>query len=430
MNKIHDTTRKKERALLVGVAHDRQENRLVDDYLEELALLADTAGVEVVASVKQQLRQIDPSTYIGKGKVHEIVLKVQAENIQVVIFDDDLSPGQTKNIEREAKCKIIDRSALILDIFAKRARTRESKTQVELAQLEYLLPRLSKMWTHLERQGGGGVFTKGPGETQLETDRRLVGQRIAVLKEELKKIERQRETQRAGRGEIFRVALVGYTNVGKSTLLNALSQADVYVEDRLFATLDATTRKVFLDNDHSCLITDTVGFIRKLPHHLVASFRSTLEEVREADILLHVVDLSSPIFMEQMEAVEKVLRELNALKDARIVVFNKVDRVSDEALITSMRHQFPNSVFISAGRRIGLDRLKQAIKDEIDHAFTLDKVSFDSGDGKFYATVHHLAEVLEETYTDSKTTLHFRALKVNAERIKKLQSERADWDKV
>ncbi|HNF86820.1 MAG TPA: GTPase HflX [bacterium] len=430
MNKTHDTTRKKERALLVGVAHDRQENRLVDDYLEELALLADTDGVEVVASVKQQLRQIDPSTYIGKGKVHEIVLKVQAENIQVVIFDDDLSPGQTKNIEREAKCKIIDRSALILDIFAKRARTRESKTQVELAQLEYLLPRLSKMWTHLERQGGGGVFTKGPGETQLETDRRLVGQRIAVLKEELKKIERQRETQRAGRGEIFRVALVGYTNVGKSTLLNALSQADVYVEDRLFATLDATTRKVFLDNDHSCLITDTVGFIRKLPHHLVASFRSTLEEVREADILLHVVDLSSPIFMEQMEAVEKVLRELNALKDARIVVFNKVDRVSDEALITSMRHQFPNSVFISAGRRIGLDRLKQAIKDEIDHAFTLDKVSFDSGDGKFYATVHHLAEVLEETYTDSKTTLHFRALKVNAERIKKLQSERADWDKV
>ncbi|MCK6543001.1 GTPase HflX [bacterium] len=429
MNKTHDTTRKKERALLVGVAHDRQENRLVDDYLEELALLADTAGVEVVASVKQQLRQIDPSTYIGKGKVHEIVLKVQAENIQVVIFDDDLSPGQTKNIEREAKCKIIDRSALILDIFAKRARTRESKTQVELAQLEYLLPRLSKMWTHLERQGGG-VFTKGPGETQLETDRRLVGQRIAVLKEELKKIERQRETQRAGRGEIFRVALVGYTNVGKSTLLNALSQADVYVEDRLFATLDATTRKVFLDNDHSCLITDTVGFIRKLPHHLVASFRSTLEEVREADILLHVVDLSSPIFMEQMEAVEKVLRELNALKDARIVVFNKVDRVSDEALITSMRHQFPNTVFISAGRRIGLDRLKQAIKDEIDHAFTLDKVSFDSGDGKFYATVHHLAEVLEETYTDSKTTLHFRALKVNAERIKKLQSERADWDKV
>ena len=430
MNKTHDTTRKKERALLVGVAHDRQENRLVDDYLEELALLADTDGVEVVASVKQQLRQIDPSTYIGKGKVHEIVLKVQAENIQVVIFDDDLSPGQTKNIEREAKCKIIDRSALILDIFAKRARTRESKTQVELAQLEYLLPRLSKMWTHLERQGGGGVFTKGPGETQLETDRRLVGQRIAVLKEELKKIERQRETQRAGRGEVFRVALVGYTNVGKSTLLNALSQADVYVEDRLFATLDATTRKVFLDNDHSCLITDTVGFIRKLPHHLVASFRSTLEEVREADILLHVVDLSSPIFMEQMEAVEKVLRELSALKDARIVVFNKVDRVSDEALITSMRHQFPNSVFISAGRRIGLDRLKQAIKDEIDHAFTLDKVSFDSGDGKFYATVHHLAEVLEETYTDSKTTLHFRALKVNAERIKKLQSERADWDKV
>ncbi|HMW34274.1 MAG TPA: GTPase HflX, partial [bacterium] len=375
MNKTHDTTRKKERALLVGVAHDRQENRLVDDYLEELALLADTDGVEVVASVKQQLRQIDPSTYIGKGKVHEIVLKVQAENIQVVIFDDDLSPGQTKNIEREAKCKIIDRSALILDIFAKRARTRESKTQVELAQLEYLLPRLSKMWTHLERQGGGGVFTKGPGETQLETDRRLVGQRIAVLKEELKKIERQRETQRAGRGEVFRVALVGYTNVGKSTLLNALSQADVYVEDRLFATLDATTRKVFLDNDHSCLITDTVGFIRKLPHHLVASFRSTLEEVREADILLHVVDLSSPIFMEQMEAVEKVLRELNALKDARIVVFNKVDRVSDEALITSMRHQFPNSVFISAGRRIGLDKLKQAIKDEIEHAFTLDKVS-------------------------------------------------------
>ena len=272
MNKSHSTKAVKERALLVGISHP-YDTVPVEDFLEELTLLADTAGVEVVETATQNLKHIDPSTYIGKGKVQEIAEKVFEKNIQVVIFDDDLSPAQTKNIEKAVKCKTIDRSALILDIFAKRARTSESKTQVELAQLEYLLPRLTRQWSHLERQAGGGVFTKGPGETQLETDRRLIGDRISVLKEELKKIEKQRKTQRASRHDMFQVALVGYTNAGKSTLLNALSDADVFVEDRLFATLDATVRRVQLDNDYPCLISDTVGFIRKLPHHLVASFR-------------------------------------------------------------------------------------------------------------------------------------------------------------
>lgn len=429
MNKSHSTKQTKERALLVGISHP-YDTVPVEDFLEELTLLADTAGVEVIETATQNLKHIDPSTYIGKGKIHEIAQKVLENNIQVVIFDDDLSPGQTKNIEKEVKCKTIDRSALILDIFAKRARTKESKTQVELAQLEYLLPRLTRQWSHLERQAGGGVFTKGPGETQLETDRRLIGDRISVLKEELKKIEKQRKTQRATRDEMFKVALVGYTNAGKSTLLNALSDADVFVEDRLFATLDATVRRVHLDSDYPCLITDTVGFIRKLPHHLVASFRSTLEEVREADILLHIVDVSNHQFHEQMETVHQVLKELEATNESMLIVFNKVDKVTDENILSQLKKEHKSALFISAQRKIGLDKLKHAIIKQIKNDYVIKTISIDNTDGKLFSMVHYLAEILDTKHKTKATTIKFRARKQDAEKIQIYQNEHKDRAKI
>lgn len=429
MNKSHSTKQVKERALLVGISHP-YDTVPVEDFLEELALLADTAGVEVVETATQNLKHIDPSTYIGKGKVQEIAEKVFDKNIQVVIFDDDLSPAQAKNIEKAVKCKTIDRSALILDIFAKRARSSESKTQVELAQLEYLLPRLTRQWSHLERQAGGGVFTKGPGETQLETDRRLIGNRIAVLKEELKKIEKQRKTQRATRGEMFKVALVGYTNAGKSTLLNALSDAGVFVEDRLFATLDATVRRVQLNNDYPCLISDTVGFIRKLPHHLVASFRSTLEEVREADILLHVVDVSNHQFHEQMETVNQVLKELEATNDATLIVFNKVDAISEENLLTVLKKEYKNALFISAQRKIGLDKLQKAIIKQINSDFVIKTITVDNSDGKLFSMIHYLGEILDTKHKTKTTAIRFRARKQDAEKIEIYQIEHKDRSKI
>ncbi len=429
MNKSHSTKQIKERALLVGISHP-YDTVPVEDFLEELALLADTAGVEVIETATQNLKHVDPSTYIGKGKVQEIAEKVLHNNIQVVIFDDDLSPAQTKNIEKAVKCKTIDRSALILDIFAKRARSSESKTQVELAQLEYLLPRLTRQWSHLERQAGGGVFTKGPGETQLETDRRLIGNRIAVLKEELKKIEKQRKTQRATRGEMFQVALVGYTNAGKSTLLNALSDAGAFVEDRLFATLDATVRRVQLDNDYPCLISDTVGFIRKLPHHLVASFRSTLEEVREADILLHVVDVSNHQFHEQMETVNQVLKELEATNDATLIVFNKVDAISNENLLSSLKKEYKDALFISAQRKIGLDKLRKAIIKQINSDYVIKTITVDNSDGKLFSMVHYLGEILDTKHKTKTTSIRFRARKQDAEKIEIYQIEHKDRSKI
>lgn len=429
MNKSHSTKQIKERALLVGISHP-YDTVPVEDFLEELALLADTAGVEVIETATQNLKHVDPSTYIGKGKVQEIAEKVLHNNIQVVIFDDDLSPAQTKNIEKAVKCKTIDRSALILDIFAKRARSSESKTQVELAQLEYLLPRLTRQWSHLERQAGGGVFTKGPGETQLETDRRLIGNRIAILKEELKKIEKQRKTQRATRGEMFQVALVGYTNAGKSTLLNALSDAGAFVEDRLFATLDATVRRVQLDNDYPCLISDTVGFIRKLPHHLVASFRSTLEEVREADILLHVVDVSNHQFHEQMETVNQVLKELEATNDATLIVFNKVDAISNENLLSSLKKEYKDALFISAQRKIGLDKLRKAIIKQINSDYVIKTITVDNSDGKLFSMVHYLGEILDTKHKTKTTSIRFRARKQDAEKIEIYQIEHKDRSKI
>ena len=319
--------------------------------LPELAQLADTAGADVVGRIEQTRPKPEPSTFLGSGKLAELKEMVQDREATLVVFDNDLSPAQGRNLEKELDVNVLDRTELILDIFAKHASTRQSRLQVELAQLQYLLPRLTRLWSHLERQAGG-IGTRGPGETQLETDRRLLGRRVAQLKQELKEIESTRRTQTASREDVFKAALVGYTNAGKSTLMNAITQADVYVKDQLFATLDATTRRVDIDERRRFLLTDTVGFIRKLPHHLVESFKATLQEVREADLLVHVVDAGAEDPDHQIESVEKVLRELapkgsEPLGTPVLMVFNKLDLVDAEVFTNRYRRQYPEALFVS-----------------------------------------------------------------------------------
>jgi len=368
-----------ERAVLVGLVTPQQGEARVTEYLDELAFLADTAGAQTVARFTQKLDFPNPRTFVGKGKLDEIKAYVEANEVGMVIFDDDLSTKQVSNIERELQVKILDRSSLILDIFARRAQTAIAKTQVELAQYQYLLPRLTRLWTHLERQRGG-IGMRGPGETQIETDRRIILDKISRLKEELASIDRQKSIQRKNRGKLTRVALVGYTNVGKSTLMNVLSKSDVFAENKLFATLDTTVRKVTIDN-LPFLLTDTVGFIRKLPTHLVESFKSTLDEVRDADVLVHVVDISHPNFEEQIEVVGKTLGELCDGADKPVImVFNKVDAFSyipkdEDDLTPRTRENIPldelkaswmarlggDCVFISAKKGININELKNKI---------------------------------------------------------------------
>ena len=312
-----------ERAVLVGLVTEDQNEDQAKEYLEELDFLAHTAGAKAIKHFTQRLPFTNPKTFIGRGKLLEVKTFIKSHEISLVIFDDELGPSQIRNIEKELDCKILDRSTLILDIFASRARTAHSRTQVELAQYQYMLPRLKRMWTHLERQKGG-IGMRGPGETQIETDRRIIQQKIALLKSKLIKIDKQKAIQRGNRGALVRVALVGYTNVGKSTIMNQLSKSDVFAENKLFATLDTTVRKVVVEN-LPFLLSDTVGFIRKLPHQLVESFKSTLDEVREADILLHVVDISHPNFEDQIEVVNKTLKEIDVSEKPTIMVFNKVD---------------------------------------------------------------------------------------------------------
>jgi GTP-binding protein HflX len=324
MPKYIDTAHVKERAVLVGAVIGRQTEELVEEYLDELAFLVDTAGGIPLRRFTQKLDKPDPATFLGKGKVEEIREYVEAEKADLVVFDDELSPSQHRNLERQLKCRIIDRSNLILDIFALRARTAHAKTQVELAQYQYLLPRLAGMWTHLERQKGG-IGLKGPGEKEIETDRRIVRDKIALLKTKLQQIDKQKATQRSNRGSLVRVALVGYTNVGKSTIMNLISKSEVFAEDKLFATLDTTVRKVVIGN-LPFLLSDTVGFIRKLPHHLIESFKSTLDEVRESDILLHVVDIAHPNFEDQIRVVKETLAEITGKEKQALMVFNKIDK--------------------------------------------------------------------------------------------------------
>lgn len=376
--KIYDTAVKPETAILVSVIPQGVAETKAQEYLEELEFLVQTAGGVTKGIFTQKLAYPDRATFVGSGKLEEIQAFVIAEEIDMVVFDDELTPSQLRNIERELKVKILDRSNLILDIFASHAKSAQAKTQVELAQLQYLLPRLTRMWTHLERQRGG-IGMRGPGESQIETDRRIILNKISVFKDRLETIDKQNETQRKNRGDMIRVALVGYTNVGKSTIMNMISKSDVLIENKLFATLDTTVRKVVIDN-LPFLLSDTVGFIRKLPHHLVECFKSTLDEVREADVLIHVVDISHPNFEDHIQAVNETLKDIGALDKPLITVFNKIDAFvptveeGEDGERTVTLEDFENSwmaknadpaIFISATNKTHLEEFKQKLYEII-----------------------------------------------------------------
>jgi GTP-binding protein HflX len=370
------TQKTADRAILIGLSHRQQPQEKTIEYLDELDFLARTAGLEVVHRFMQKLDRPDIRTYVGKGKLADIKAYIVEHSIPVIIFDDDLSPSQLRNLENELACKIYDRSLLILDIFSLRAQTAQSRTQVELARLQYLLPRLTRMWTHLERQRGGTGTRGGSGEKEIETDRRIIRDQVTLLKSRLEKINKQSETQRKSREGIVRVALVGYTNVGKSTLMQRLSKSDVFAENKLFATVDSTVRKVVL-NEIPFLLTDTVGFIRKLPHGLIESFKSTLDEVREADILLHVIDLPHASYEEHMHVVQSTLAELKANDKITILVFNKVDayleNIKDNPDALSLQDidkmytgsTNENRVFISATQNLNLDKLRAILIEKV-----------------------------------------------------------------
>jgi GTP-binding protein HflX len=375
-----------EKVVLVGLVQQEQTYEQVEEYLDELAFLAETAGAVTVKRFTQKLKHPDSKTFVGKGKLEEIKNYTIGKNIGLIIFDDELTGSQILNIEKELGIVAIDRSDLILDIFARRARTAQAKVQVELAQYQYLLPRLKGMWKHLERQGGG-IGTRGPGETEIETDRRIVKDKISLLRKKLSEIDKQSFTQRKDRGEFIRVALVGYTNVGKSTLMNLLSKSDVFSENKLFATLDTTTRKVVFENT-PFLLSDTVGFIRKLPHHLVESFKSTLDEVREADLLLHVVDTSHPQYEEQIGVVNKTLQDIKAFDKPVVIVFNKMDLYEEknidewierdvrQEILRELRERWEhetngNCIFVSATERMNIDDLRTTILNKVRELYKI-----------------------------------------------------------
>ena len=375
-----------ESCILVGVITSEIDEVIANEHLDELEFLAETAGAMAQTKFLQKLPYPNPRTYVGSGKLEEIKQYMKAMDIGMVIFDDELSPSQLRNIERELECKVLDRTILILDIFASRARTFHSKTQVELAQLQYMLPRLTRLWTHLERQKGG-IGLRGPGESQIETDRRIIQMRISLMKERLKDIDKQMAIQRGNRGQLVRVALVGYTNVGKSTLMNLLSKSEVFAENKLFATLDTTVRKVVIEN-MPMLLTDTVGFIRKLPQQLMESFKSTLDEVREADLLIHVLDISHPNFEDQFNVVNETLNEIDKTEKPTIVVFNKIDAYQpilhemneDEEDVTTLeslkkswmaKMNKTKCVFISAQNKENVDELKEVLYEEVKTIFRI-----------------------------------------------------------
>jgi GTP-binding protein HflX len=385
---IEQTDISYEKTVLIGLVTQYQDEEKAQEYLDELEFLAFTAGGEVLKRFTQKMEVPNPKTFIGTGKLEEVKNYVEEHGVGVVIFDDELSPSQQKNIQRELDCKVLDRTNLILDIFAQRAQTSYARTQVELAQYQYLLPRLAGMWTHLERQRGG-IGMRGPGETEIETDRRIVRDRIALLKEKLKKIDRQMDVQRGNRGSLVRVALVGYTNVGKSTLMNVISKSDVFAENKLFATLDTTVRKVVIGN-LPFLLTDTVGFIRKLPTQLVESFKSTLDEVREADLLLHVVDISHPSFEHHIDSVNKILEEIGSADKPTIMVFNKIDayeaeEIEEDDLMTEktkahytleewrqtwMAKLNGDAIFISALNKENFNEFRKLVYDKVKEIHT------------------------------------------------------------
>ena len=407
-----------DKALLVGIILPNIYEVDVNNHLDELEMLAETANVETLGVITQKLHRINPAFYIGKGKAQQVIEQAKLLNANVVIFDDELSPAQIKNYHKLAKkIKVIDRSALILDIFKKRAKTREAKTQVELALCQYLLPRLTRQWTHLERQMGGVGTRAGMGETQIEIDRRLIREKISKLKIDLKKIESERKTQSQNRGKEYRVALVGYTNAGKSTLFNSLTGNDVYVENQLFATLDTTVRKLKLNKKHQVLLSDTVGFIRKLPHNLVASFRSTLKELLEADHILIVLDASSNIIEEHLETITLVLNELGATEISTSYIFNKIDLIKKDVDLRKLKSSFNNAIFISALHHLKLDNIKKHLIDKVESDFDIFDLNIAYDQGKILSEIQNQAEILDTDYGDEFIKLKIRGRENSIKRL-------------
>jgi GTPase len=404
--KSNEPRRRREKCILVGVLLPEGDYN-PDDPLDEVRGLAKTAGLAVAASLLQKRHQVDIATYLGSGKVEELKGLVEAHEADLVVFDNDLGPAQVRNLEKALGVKVIDRTEVILDIFATRARTHEAHLQVELAQLEYALPRLKRMWTHLSRYKGG-IGVRGPGEKQLEEDRRLVSHRIQDLKAKLSKVQARKEREVAGRGDVPTVSLVGYTNAGKSTLMNALTDAGVFVEDKLFATLDTRTRRWQFRGGGHVLLSDTVGFIRNLPHALVASFKATLEEARQADLLLHVVDASSPEAEKQIQAVNAVLDELGLADHPTLLVLNKADRVPDRSYLDVLKAHHDESVVISAAQGEGLDRLEQAVREALHEAALDAEVETGVENGRVLAYLAQHAQIRDRTYDDDRVLLQCR----------------------
>ena len=410
----------KENVLLVGVIYGRLNEEKVHEHLDELSLLTQTAGANVISRVTQKISKINPSFFVGKGKAEEIIQYAKDLKITSIIFDDELSPSHLKNYNNLSKeIKIIDRSMLILEIFKQHAQTKEAKTQVELAELQYMLPRLTRAWTHLERQMGGIGTRAGAGETQIEVDRRLVRTRISKLKKDLNKIDNEREVQSKRRGNHFKVTLVGYTNAGKSTLMKAISGANVFIQDQLFATLDTTTRLVELDSAHSIMLSDTVGFVRKLPHHLVASFKSTLKEVVSSDLILMVLDSSSKQVYEHYKTIINVLKDLGAEGHKTLIVLNKVDNEDVESQITYLNRKFPKGVFISALNQLRINVLSREIMNLMDDMYQVVDFQFSYKESKALAQAQEGVDVLERNYHDDHVQLK---IKGSRWRINQIQS--------
>jgi len=389
----------KERAIACSVKRKGSNREEALEDLEELVFLAETAGAEVVHKIYQELPKINSATVIGKGKLQEIKQIVKEDNIKLIIFDDNLSPAQVNNLEKELNIKVTDRSGIILDIFATRAKTNEAKTQVELAQLQYILPRLTRMWTHLSKQYGG-IGTRGPGETQIETDRRIIRTRIQTLKEKLLEIEQQKREQRKKRSDIPQFALLGYTNAGKSTLMNTITDANVYVENKLFATLDTTVRQFTLPSGQKALISDTVGFIKKLPPNLVASFKSTLMEAIDADVLLHIVDVSHKLFRDQINTVNKTLEELKINEKPTILVFNKVDLLDDVSIHKALKNEFPDSIFISAQRGINIENLLTLMQEKYNRYNNIFEINLPYSKSDMISLIYESYEVINRQDSD------------------------------
>ena len=398
-----------EKALLVGVIQPGMTESLIHEHLDELELLAETAGAKIAGRITQRVSKINPATFIGKGKAEELLNQAKELDVKLIVFDDELSPGQIKNYHKISEnVKVLDRSGLILDIFHKHAKTKEARTQVDLAYMEYLLPRLTRQWTHLERQMGGIGTRAGMGETQIEIDRRLIRTRISKLKKELTRIEKERDTQSYRRQSEFRVSLVGYTNAGKSTLFKALTGSDVYIQDQLFATLDTTVRQIKINETHPILLSDTVGFIRKLPHNLVASFKSTLKEVLEADLILVMLDISSSQIEDHFQTIENVLKEMGAQEIPQILVLNKVDLISDGKMIEKRQREFPNSVTVSAQQHLRLSELKSRILGKMEENFQTIDLEFSYDQGKTIAHAQEGVEVLKREYEETRVKLRIR----------------------